>query len=116
MANQAASPDDQQADAPTAVPAGLDPRDRAILAFELRSWRHAGEKEEAIRREFGVAAARYYQVLNALVDSPAALVHDPMLVRRLQRVREGHATARTARAVRTAPTGTPAPGRTRTDN
>lgn len=107
MANQPASADDHPADAPATAPPGLAPRDRAILAFELRSWRHAGEKEEAIRREFGVAAARYYQLLNALVDSKAALVHDPMLVRRLQRVREEHSTARSTRARRIAPTGIP---------
>lgn len=87
-------------------PGPLTARDRAILSFELRVWRHAGEKEEAIRREFDIAAARYYQVLNALVDSPAALVHDPMLVRRLHRVRESHSRNRTMR-----PGGTPAPGR-----
>ncbi len=58
-----------------------------MLAFEGRWWRHAGAKEEAIRAEFGLSATRYYQVLNSVIDSPAALAYDPMLVRRLQRMR-----------------------------
>ncbi len=75
----------------------LSERDAAILDFEHRGWRHAGAKEEAIRAEFGLSAARYYQLLNALIDSPAAVVHDPMLVRRLQRIRDSRTQARTVR-------------------
>lgn len=77
----------------------LGDRDLAILAFERRWWRHAGAKEQAIRDEFGVSAARYYQLLGALIDSPAAVVHDPMLVKRLQRMRDARAAARAARAL-----------------
>lgn len=76
---------------------GLNGRDAAILAFERRRFGDPGAKEKAIREEFGVTSARYYQVLNALIDSPAAIVHDPMLVRRLQRMREARTSARTAR-------------------
>nr|WP_210422729.1 MULTISPECIES: DUF3263 domain-containing protein [unclassified Cryobacterium] len=68
-----------------------------ILDFERQWWRHAGAKEEAVRAEFGVSGARYYQLLNAVIDSPAAIVHDPMLVRRLQRVRDHSVAARSAR-------------------
>ncbi|MBC7725868.1 MAG: DUF3263 domain-containing protein [Burkholderiaceae bacterium] len=99
------------------VPApGLRDTDLAILAFEQRAWPHPGEKEEAIRREFDISAARYYQVLNTLIDAPAALVHDPMLVRRLQRVRESRSHARTMLAGRPTPTGYPVSGRTRIDD
>jgi len=84
--------------------AGLGDREIAILAFERTWWRHAGAKEEAIRQEFGISAARYYQLLGALIDSPAALVHDPMLVKRLQRLRDARVARRAARrSLRRAP-------------
>lgn len=82
-----------------ARPAGLTEREIAILAFERQWWRNPGAKEEAIRAEFDLSAARYYQVLGALVDSPFALAHDPMLIKRLQRMREARAEARARRSV-----------------
>lgn len=81
-------------------PTDLSDRDRRILEFERRWWRHAGAKEEAIREEFGLPAARYYQLLNAVMDVPGALRFDPMLVKRLQRARSERAQARSARAFR----------------
>jgi hypothetical protein len=80
-------------------PSGLTEREIAILAFERQWWRNPGAKEEAIRAEFDLSAARYYQVLGALVDSPFALAHDPMLIKRLQRMREARAEARARRSV-----------------
>lgn len=77
--------------------AELSERDRQILAFERQWWRYAGAKEQAIRDLFGMSATRYYQVLNALIDEPAALRHDPMLVKRLRRLRATRQRARTAR-------------------
>ena len=65
----------------------LGERERGVLAFERQWWRHAGAKEEAIRREFGVGPTAYYQLLSRLLDDPAALAYDPMLVKRLQRQR-----------------------------
>jgi hypothetical protein len=76
---------------------GLSDRDREILAFERRWWKYAGAKEEAARELFDLTATRYYQVLNALIDTPAALEHDPMLVKRLRRVRSTRQRARSAR-------------------
>ena len=67
--------------------AGLPAREREMLAFERQWWRYAGAKEAAIRERFGMSATRYYQVLNALVDRPEALAVDPLLVRRLRRMR-----------------------------
>jgi hypothetical protein len=67
----------------------LTERDLRLLAFEAREWRNAGTKEQAIRLELGVSAARYYQLLNALIDSPAAARYDPLLVSRLRRMRAG---------------------------
>jgi hypothetical protein len=70
-----------------AAPPALPERDLAMLAFERLWWRRAGSKEQAIREEFGLSTTRYYQLLNALLDNPAALAHDPVLVKRLRRVR-----------------------------
>jgi hypothetical protein len=80
------------------VPAPLSDRDRAILDFEAEWKRHAGAKEEAIRSELGLSPARYYQLLGRLIDELAALEYDPMLVKRLRRIRDARQSARLARA------------------
>ena len=66
---------------------GLTRREHDILAFERQWWKYAGSKEDAIKELFSTSATRYYQVLNALVDRPEALAADPMLVKRLRRLR-----------------------------
>ena len=75
----------------------LSERDRAILAFEREWWMHPGPKEQGVRARFGMSATRYYQILNELIDSPAALLEDPMLVKRLRRLRAARQRQRTAR-------------------
>ena len=77
--------------------ASLTDRDQAILAFERQWWKFAGMKEQAIREQFEMSATRYYQVLNALIDRPEAIVFDPMLVKRLRRLRSARQRARSAR-------------------
>ncbi|WP_422754381.1 DUF3263 domain-containing protein [Micromonospora sp. WMMD708] len=72
----------------------LTERERAILAFEQQWWRHAGAKEQAIRDTFGLSATRYYQLLNALLDRPAALAAEPLLIGRLRRLRASRARNR----------------------
>jgi hypothetical protein len=67
--------------------ADLSDRDRQVLRFEQRTWRYQAAKDEAIRAEFGLSPARYYQLLNALIESPAARAAEPMLVGRLSRLR-----------------------------
>ena len=76
---------------------GLTRRDHDILTFERQWWKYAGAKEDAIKELFGLSATRYYQVLNALIDNPAALAHDPMLVKRLRRLRSSRQRQRSAR-------------------
>jgi hypothetical protein len=76
---------------------GLTRRERDILAFERQWWKHAGAKEQAIRDLFDLSATRYYQVLNGLIDRGEALAHDPMLVKRLRRLRAARQRARSAR-------------------
>ncbi|CAM5446924.1 hypothetical protein SALBM135S_06726 [Streptomyces alboniger] len=66
----------------------LSERDRAVLALERRDWPGPGAKERAVREELGMVPVRYYQLLNALLDDPRALAHDPITVNRLRRVRE----------------------------
>ncbi|MDT7599332.1 MAG: hypothetical protein QOK26_1409, partial [Pseudonocardiales bacterium] len=66
-------------------------------AFEAQWWKYAGAKEQAIRELFDMSATRYYQVLNALIDKPAAMVADPMLVKRLRRLRASRQRTRAAR-------------------
>ena len=79
------------------VTAELSDRDREIIAFERQWWKYAGAKEQAIRELFDMSATRYYQVLNALIDSQAALEADPMLIKRLRRLRASRQRARSAR-------------------
>jgi hypothetical protein len=76
---------------------GLGRRDREILSFERQWWKYAGAKEQAIHDLFDMSATRYYQVLNALIDRPEALEADPMLVKRLRRLRSSRQRARSAR-------------------
>ena len=76
---------------------GMSRREHDILSFERDWWKYAGAKEEAIRERFALSATRYYQVLNALVDRPEALAADPMLVKRLRRLRSSRQKARAAR-------------------
>jgi hypothetical protein len=75
----------------------LSDREREILAFERQWWKYAGAKEQAVRELFDMSATRYYQVLNALLDRPDALAFDPMLVKRLRRMRASRQRARSAR-------------------
>lgn len=76
---------------------GLTRREHDILSFERQWWKYAGAKEEAIKELFDMSATRYYQVLNALVDKPESLAADPMLVKRLRRLRASRQKARAAR-------------------
>ncbi len=80
-----------------AEPSGLSERHHQILAFERQWWKYAGAKEQAVRDSFDMSATRYYQVLNQLIDDPAALVADPMLVKRLRRLRAARQRTRSAR-------------------
>ncbi|RBY83429.1 DUF3263 domain-containing protein [Blastococcus sp. TF02A-30] len=78
------------------VSLGLSRREHEMLAFERQWWRSAGAKETAIRDRFEVSPTRYYQALHALVDRPEALALDPLLVRRLRRVRAARQRTRSS--------------------
>ena len=76
---------------------GLTPRERKVLAFERQWWRYAGAKEQAVREEFGLSPTRYYQLLNQLLDKEEAMRADPMLVKRLRKMRTARERKRVAR-------------------
>lgn len=73
----------------TAVTFGavLSSRDAEILDFERHWWKSPGAKDQTIRERFELSPTRYYQVLNNLIDTPEALAADPLLVKRLRRLR-----------------------------
>ncbi|MCQ9135696.1 MULTISPECIES: DUF3263 domain-containing protein [Streptomyces] len=73
---------------------GLGERERGVLALERRGFAGPGAKERAIREELDLSPVRYYQLLNALLDDPRALAHDPVTVNRLRRVRAARRSER----------------------
>jgi len=75
----------------------LTERERQILEFERQWWKYAGAKEQAIRDLFDMSGTRYYQIINNLIDRPEAMRFDPMLVKRLRRMRAARQRARSAR-------------------
>jgi Protein of unknown function (DUF3263) len=75
----------------------LSQRDVDILDFERSWWKHAGAKDRAIRERFDMSATRYYQLLNELLEKPPAMEHDPILVKRLKRLRVYRQRQRVAR-------------------
>jgi hypothetical protein len=98
VANTADAANGRDAAQEAAVTAdALSERDLQILEFERQWWKYAGAKEQAMREKFDMSATRYYQALNALIDRPAAIVADPMLVKRLRRLRAARQRARSAR-------------------
>jgi hypothetical protein len=75
----------------------LDAQEKLILDFERSWWKHAGVKEQAIKERFQMSATRYYQILNEVLEKPAALGYDPILVKRLKRLRVYRQRQRVAR-------------------
>lgn len=71
----------------------LTERDQQILQLEKQWWRFEGAKQEAIRNQLHLSPTRYYQLLNGLLDDPAALSAEPVVVRRLQRQRQARRAA-----------------------
>jgi hypothetical protein len=74
----------------------LTERDKAILDFERSWWAEPGVKERAIRDRFELSSTRYYQLLSELTVSDEAMSYDPLLVRRLRRMRDARRRTRFA--------------------
>jgi len=77
-------------------PTGLSGLETRVLEFERQWWKYAGAKESSIKELFEMAPPAYYQLLNNLIDRPEALLAQPMLVKRLRRLREARTTSRAA--------------------
>ncbi|KAB2808299.1 DUF3263 domain-containing protein [Pimelobacter simplex] len=75
----------------------LTTTETAMLTFERQWWKYAGAKESKVSEVFGVSMTRYYQRLNSLIDRPEALAFDPLLVKRLRRLRSDRQRQRSAR-------------------
>ena len=65
-----------------------------ILEFERATWRYGGARDAAILERFGHSPTRHAQIVNHLIDQPAAHAYDPALVRRLLALRANHKTSR----------------------
>ena len=74
----------------------LSDRERAILDFERGWWTLAdgSSKEQAIRAQLDLSAARYYEILGSLLDVRAAMDYDPLVIRRRRRNRDDRRRAR----------------------
>ena len=66
----------------------LSQRDRAILDFEQSWWESATPRDQAVREQFQLTESEYAEGLNQLVASEAALLAEPLLIRRLRRLRD----------------------------
>jgi hypothetical protein len=84
----------------------LADRDRARLDLE-RTWWLDGDaggaddgpgakvsKSAVIRRRLALSPSRYYRLLQAVLDNPAAMAYDPLVVRRIRRERLARRRAR----------------------
>lgn len=71
--------------------------DRAVLDLAARTYRHEGAREQAVHDELGMTATRFYQRVNVLLDNPDAYVAEPVLIKRLRRVRQARQADRSAR-------------------
>ncbi|SFB60257.1 Protein of unknown function [Amycolatopsis marina] len=85
------------AKSPVAPADALSAREQEVLAFERQWWKYAGAKEQAIREIFAMSSTRYYQILNQLIDKQEAMRADPMLVKRLRKMRASRQRTRAAR-------------------
>jgi hypothetical protein len=75
---------------------GLSELEVKMLEFERSWWRHAGAKESSIKELFKLTPPAYYQLLNNLIDREDALMAEPILVKRLRRLRESRTEARSS--------------------
>lgn len=71
----------------------LSDHERDVLSFEKQNANmRPARKEIEIYNTFGHSATRHFQKVNAIIDKPQALAHDPVTVNRLlakrQRARE----------------------------
>ena len=81
----------------------LTERDQAIIEFERTWWSEDGSKESIIRERFELSTTRYYELLGDLIDSDEAYEFDPLVIRRLRRLRDRRRRARFERQIEQPP-------------
>ncbi len=81
----------------------LTERDLAILEVERTWWSEDSSKESIIRERFELSTTRYYELLGELIDSDEAYGHDPLVIRRLRRLRDRRRKARFERQIEQPP-------------
>lgn len=81
----------------------LTDRDRAIIEFERTWWSEGVSKESIIRERFELSTTRYYELLADLIDSDEAYAYDPLVIRRLRRLRDRRRRARFERQIEQPP-------------
>jgi hypothetical protein len=72
----------------------LTVRDHMTLDLAGRRYKYEARRDHDARELLGYSPVRFRQVVNRLIDDPAALEYDAVLVRRLQRLREVRRGAR----------------------
>jgi hypothetical protein len=65
----------------------LSDRHAAMLDFERSWWSSDEPRDQVIRARFQCSPAEYHAELTRVLDDPDALAHDPLVVRRLKRLR-----------------------------
>ena len=75
---------------------GLTKLEIEMLDFERTWWRYAGVKESSLKELFNLTPPAYYQLLNNLIDRNDALIAEPILVKRLRRLRDGRTAQRSS--------------------
>ena len=75
---------------------GLTQLEIEMLDFERTWWRYAGVKESSIKELFNLTPPAYYQLLNNLIDRNEALLAEPILVKRLRRLRDSRTAQRSS--------------------
>ena len=66
----------------------LGERELAILQFEATWFTLDEDRHDAIRARFACSVEEYNLELNRVIDNPASMLEDPLVVRRLRRNRE----------------------------
>ncbi|WP_394939591.1 DUF3263 domain-containing protein [uncultured Ilumatobacter sp.] len=65
----------------------LSERHAAMLDFERSWWSNEEPRDQVVRARFQCSPENYQAELAAVLDDPAAMEHDPLVVRRLKRLR-----------------------------
>jgi len=73
----------------------LTERERAILDLESSWWTESGPKETVIAERLELSTTRYYELLGELIERPEAEAYDPLVVKRLRRMRDRRRRSRT---------------------